>query len=120
MRTIYGTVLRAQLAAESALHAGMLCSEADGIARKIIDDAGYGKCFGHSLGHGVGLFIHEAPNLSPHAVERRLHPGNIVTVEPGIYIEGRCGVRIEDMALIEESGARILTSCPKELIELCV
>ena len=120
MRTIYGTVLRAQLAAESALRAGMLCSEADGIARKIIDDAGYGKCFGHSLGHGVGLFIHEAPNLSPHAGERRLHPGNIVTVEPGIYIEGRCGVRIEDMALIEEGGARILTSCPKELIELCV
>lgn len=105
---------------ESALRAGMLCSEADGIARKIIDDAGYGKCFGHSLGHGVGLFIHEAPNLSPHAGERRLHPGNIVTVEPGIYIEGRCGVRIEDMALIEEGGARILTSCPKELIELCV
>lgn len=120
MRTIYGTVLRAQLAAESALRAGMLCSEADGIARKIIDDAGYGKCFGHSLGHGVGLFIHEAPNLSPHAGERRLHPGNIVTVEPGIYVEGRCGVRIEDMALIEEGGARILTSCPKELIELCV
>lgn len=120
MRTIYGTVLRAQLAAESALRAGMLCSEADGIARKIIDDAGYGKCFGHSLGHGVGLFIHEAPNLSPHAGERRLRPGNIVTVEPGIYIEGHCGVRIEDMALIEEDGARILTSCPKELIELCV
>lgn len=120
MRLIYCTVLRAQLAAESALRAGMLCSEADGIARTIIDEAGYGECFGHSLGHGVGLFIHEAPNLSPRAGERRLRSGNIVTVEPGIYVEGKGGVRIEDMALIEDGGARILTSCQKELIELCV
>lgn len=119
MKDIYGIVLRAQLQAERALRAGMLCSEADKIARDIITESGYGDCFGHSLGHGVGLFIHEAPNLSPRAGDKRLTAGNVVTVEPGIYIEGRYGVRIEDMALIEDRGASILTQCPKELIELC-
>lgn len=120
MKQIYDTVLRAQLEAERVLRAGKRCCDVDKVARDIIADAGYGKNFGHSLGHGVGLFVHEEPRLSP-GCETLLAPGHVVTVEPGIYLEGQYGVRIEDMAYIEESGcARILTDCPKELIELCL
>ena len=122
MKLIYNTVLRAQLEAEKVLRAGYKCFDADKVARDIITEAGYGPCFGHSLGHGVGLFIHEEPRLSPAKnLKTKLTPGHVITIEPGIYIEGKYGVRIEDMAYIEEDGsATILTDCPKELTELCI
>lgn len=120
MKRIYQTVLAAQTAALEQIREGMPCRSADKIARDIIGNAGYGTCFGHSLGHGVGLFIHEAPNLSPRAAESSvLVRGNVVTVEPGIYIEGTYGCRIEDMIAIDENGAvRNFTHSPKELLEL--
>ena len=120
MKKVYNTVLSAQLAALEALHEGIGCREADAIARAVINDARYGKCFGHSLGHGVGLYIHESPSFSPKAKDGSvLRRGNVVTVEPGIYIEGKYGVRIEDMIALNESGAVInLTHSPKHLIEI--
>ncbi len=117
-RHIYDTVLKAQLASLSVLKAGLPCVQGDAAARDIIAAAGYGDRFGHGTGHGVGVQIHEAPRLSAMAGDRLLQAGNVVTVEPGIYLEGRFGVRIEDMALITETGCRNLTNCPKELIIL--
>ena len=120
IKKIYNTVLSAQLAALDALQEGMLCRDADEVARRIIRDAGYGDCFGHGLGHGVGMFIHEAPRLSGSApADLRLVRGNVVTVEPGIYLEGRYGCRIEDMVAIDLDGSvRNFTKSPKNLIEL--
>ena len=119
MKHVDETVLRAQTAAEDMIRAGVLCRDADKTARDIIAAEGYGDCFGHSLGHGVGLFIHENPRLSPGSGESVLSPGHVVTVEPGIYIEGQFGVRIEDMVYIQEDGSsRNLTNCPKGLVEL--
>lgn len=118
MKRLYNTVLSAQLAAEEAITEGFHNAEADKIARDIIDGAGYVGCFGHSLGHGVGLQIHEAPGLHGGAGDMTLEVGQIVTVEPGIYIEGKYGCRIEDMMEIIPGGARNLTECPKELIEI--
>ena len=118
MKKLYNTVYTAQKAALDALKAGMLCREADAIARRIIDGAGYEGRFGHGLGHGVGMFIHEAPRLSTRAGDAVLEVGNIVTVEPGIYIEGKYGCRIEDMVAITEDGILNFTKSPKELIEL--
>ena len=117
-KMIYDTVLKAQLASLATLKAGVPCLKGDAAARDIIVAAGYGEQFGHGTGHGVGVQIHEGPNLSPRAGVRLLKAGNIVTVEPGIYLEGKYGVRIEDMALITEDGCRNLTHCPKELIVL--
>ncbi|MCR5784034.1 MAG: aminopeptidase P family protein [Eubacterium sp.] len=114
---VYNTVLKAQLAALDALKPGVTGKSVDKIARDIISEAGYGEYFGHGLGHSVGLFIHEEPRLSP-AENRELAPGNIVTVEPGIYIEGFGGVRIEDMVVITKDGYRNLASSPKELLEV--
>jgi Xaa-Pro aminopeptidase len=88
--------------------------DADALARSIIADAGYGDEFGHGLGHGVGLAIHEAPRLARES-EDVLEPGNIVTIEPGIYLPGVGGVRIEDLAVVRENGVELLTSFPKEL-----
>ena len=116
-KEIYDTVLRAQQAALEGIRPGMTGKEADALARDIIAAAGYGKCFGHSLGHSVGLFIHEEPRLSPLS-EDILQPGMIETVEPGIYVPGFGGVRIEDMVVITEDGIRNLTASPKELIQL--
>ncbi|MBQ9112237.1 MAG: aminopeptidase P family protein [Clostridia bacterium] len=120
MKRVYNTVLSAQKAALEQIHEGIICREADAIARNIIADAGYGECFGHSLGHGVGMYIHESPSLSQRANEATvLRRGNVVTVEPGIYIEGRYGCRIEDMTAIDHDGnIRNFTQSPKELIEL--
>ena len=118
MKKLYNTVYTAQKAALDALKAGMLCREADAIARRIIDGAGYEGRFGHGLGHGVGMFIHEAPRLSVRAGDAVLEVGNIVTVEPGIYIEGKYGCRIEDMVAITEDGILNFTKSPKELIEI--
>ncbi len=117
MKRIYDTVLRAQTEAIGFIAAGKKCADADGVARNIINKAGYEGCFSHSLGHGVGLYIHEPISLSPLS-EGVLQKGNIVTVEPGIYIEGRCGVRIEDMVCVTENGNENLTLAPKELIVL--
>lgn len=116
-KEIYNTVLRAQKATLGVLKAGVDCKDADKVARDIISDASYGDCFGHGTGHGVGIEIHEKPNLSPKSTAI-LEKGNIVTVEPGIYIPDKFGVRIEDMALITENGCENLTSSPKELIIL--
>ncbi len=118
MKRLYDTVLRAQTAAIEAVTEGASNAEIDRVARDIIEGAGYHGKFGHGLGHGVGLEIHEAPNLSPRAGDAVLRVGEIVTVEPGIYLEGQYGCRIEDMMVIEPGGARNLTNCPKELIEI--
>ena len=111
---IYGITLEAQLAAIDALKPGITGRKADDAARSIIDAAGYGDHFGHSTGHGVGIEVHEGPRLSKLADEC-LEPGMVVTVEPGIYLPGKGGVRIEDMAVITESGCEVLTSLPKDL-----
>lgn len=116
-KMIYNIVLESQLATLEILRGGLKCSDADKAARDIISEAGYGEFFRHSTGHGVGIEIHEKPNLSPKSVTV-LCPGNIVTVEPGIYIPEKFGVRIEDMALITEKGCENLTKAPKELIIL--
>jgi len=108
MDKIYNIVEEAHDAAIAAIKPGMTTPQLDAIARKVIDDAGYGEYFSHSLGHGVGLEIHEYPVLSPRA-ETVLEPGMIVTVEPGIYLEGKGGVRIEDMVLVTEDGFEQLT-----------
>ena len=118
MKKIYQTVLDAQLAGLAVLAPGVDCAKADAVARAIIDGAGYKGLFGHSLGHGVGLDIHELPRLSAAAKGTLLAPGHVVTVEPGIYVPGKYGVRIEDMAVITESGARNLTLAKKELLEI--
>lgn len=120
MKKVYNTVLSAQLAALERIHGGMLCKDADDIARSVIREAGYGAAFGHSLGHGVGMYIHESPSLSPRASEDSvLRAGNVVTVEPGIYLEGKYGCRIEDMIAINDDGSILnFTKSPKELIEI--
>ena len=117
MKKLYNTVLAAQNAALEIISDGMLCAEVDAAARSIIEKE-YPGAFGHGLGHGVGKFIHEAPRLSPKAGNTRLAPGHIVTVEPGIYLEGKYGCRIEDMVFITPGGAEDITKSPKELIEL--
>ncbi len=119
MRRVYDTVLRAQAAALDALRPGATTAEIDAAARDVITAAGYGEAFTHSTGHGVGLEIHEGPNLSARGAES-LQPGQIVTVEPGIYLPGRFGVRIEDMACITPDGFRNLTNARKDLIILSV
>ncbi len=118
-RQIYETVLTANLAGLSAIRPGVLCREVDRVARDIIAAAGFGLNFGHGLGHGVGLEIHESPRLSKTADETRLEPGMVVTVEPGIYLPGWGGVRIEDLVVVTEAGCRILSQTRKELLELC-
>lgn len=114
---IYHTVLRAQEEALKTVSAGVSCAEADRAARRVIEQAGYGEWFGHGTGHGVGVQIHEAPSLSPRSNET-LCVGNVVTVEPGIYLPRKYGVRIEDMVWIEENGYENLTKSPKNLIIL--
>jgi Xaa-Pro aminopeptidase len=114
LRRAYDVCLEAQFAACEGIRPGMTGSEADAIARSVITDAGYGDEFGHGLGHGVGLAIHEAPRLAPESGDV-LEPGNVVTIEPGIYLPGVGGVRIEDLAVVREDGVRLLTSFPKEL-----
>lgn len=114
---VYNTVLNAQESAINILKAGVKCADADKTARDIIKNAGYGEYFGHSLGHGVGIEIHESPNLAPKS-NAVLEKGNVVTVEPGIYIPNEFGVRIEDFGVITEDGFINFTKAPKELIVL--
>lgn len=118
MKHLYNTVLEAQLAVLDVIKEGESCFKMDKIARDIIYGAGYEGAFGHSLGHGVGLEVHEAPGLSPNSGDKKLVAGHIVTVEPGIYLEGKYGCRIEDMVYITPGGARNLTNCRKEMIEI--
>ena len=116
-RRVYDTVLEAQLAALATIHAGITGSQADQAARKVIDAAGYGRYFDHSTGHGVGLEIHEAPSLASR-YDKPLLNGQVVTVEPGIYLPGRFGVRIEDFVLVTPDGCHNMTGSSKELIIL--
>lgn len=116
-REVYNTVLSAHNAVLSTVKAGVTCREADAAARNVIKSAGYAECFGHGTGHGVGIEIHEYPFVSPRS-DAVLNAGNIVTDEPGIYIPGQFGVRIEDMLLVTENGNVDLASSPKELIIL--
>ncbi len=113
-REVYALVGAAQLAGLEAVSAGAHGREVDSVARKVIEQAGFGERFGHGLGHGVGLEIHEAPRLSQRS-EDHLEAGNIVTVEPGVYLPGELGVRTEDLLLVTEGGCEILTSVSKEL-----
>lgn len=118
MKRMYSTCLEAQLAALEIMNEGVKLAECDKVARDIIDNAGYKGCFGHSLGHGVGLYIHEAPGVHGGAGEKLLTRGHVVTCEPGIYVEGKYGVRIEDMVVCSSRGAENITKAPKQLIEL--
>lgn len=114
MKAVYDVVLTAQKTAIAATKAGMTGQELDGIARKVITDAGYGEYFGHSYGHGIGIEIHEAPNVS-FRNDQPLPAGSVTSAEPGIYIPGKFGVRIEDMIVPREGGYDNLTEMPKEL-----
>jgi Xaa-Pro aminopeptidase len=112
-KKIYDTVLQAQHNALQNMRGGMTGKEIDILARDIISNAGYGEEFGHSLGHGLGMEVHERPNLSPLAEDMIIEAGVVVTVEPGIYISGWGGVRIEDLVQVTEDGVNVLSACPK-------
>ncbi|MFA9380489.1 MAG: M24 family metallopeptidase [Acetanaerobacterium sp.] len=116
-RAVYETVLRAQNAVLDRVKAGVNCAAMDKIARDIIDKAGYEGHFGHGLGHSVGIEIHESPRFSPHCNEKA-PVGTIMTIEPGIYLEGRFGVRIEDCGVITQNGFDNFTKSPKDLMIL--
>jgi Xaa-Pro aminopeptidase len=111
----YDVCLRAQLAGLEAMRAGVSGADADAAARRVIDDAGLGEKFGHGLGHGVGLLLHEAPTARPESTDV-LEPGNAITCEPGIYLEGRGGVRIEDLVVVTEGEPEVLSTYTKELV----
>ena len=117
MREVFDIVLKAQMACQEALAPGKSCRDVDAIARKIIGDAGYGEYFGHGLGHAVGIDVHENPRLSPKS-DDTLAAGHVVTVEPGIYLPGIGGVRIENSCLITKDGARSLVDADRALIIL--
>lgn len=117
LREIYDVCLRAQKAAVAGIRPGLTGVEADALGRDPIEAAGYGANFGHGLGHGVGIAVHEAPRLSRES-EDTLAVGHCVTIEPGIYLPGAGGVRIEDLGIVRENGVEVLTSFPKELIEV--
>jgi Xaa-Pro aminopeptidase len=112
---LYSAVLEAQLAGIAAVRAGVPCQEVDGAAREVLRRHKLDRFFTHSLGHGVGLEIHESPRLAK-GQTLKLEPGMVVTIEPGVYIPGRGGVRIEDMLLVTETGCEVLTPTPKELV----
>ena len=119
-REVYAVVLEAQRRALAAIRPGVTGAEVDRAARQVIEEAGYGDRFGHATGHGVGLEVHEGPRLSALAEEERLEPGMVVTVEPGIYIPGWGGVRIEDLVVVTDDGAEVLTRVSKDLLEIGV
>jgi Xaa-Pro aminopeptidase len=116
-REVYSAVLEAQLAAEEAVHVGVECSAVDAAARRVLDRRGFGKYFTHSTGHGVGREIHELPRIAPKQ-SMRLPEGAVITVEPGVYIPGFGGVRIEDVVVVRKHGPEVLTATPKELTVL--
>jgi Xaa-Pro aminopeptidase len=114
----YQTVLAAQLAALDGIRAGLTGVEADLLARSVIEDSPFAGTFGHGLGHGLGLDVHEKPTMSTLAPDDVLEPGNVVTVEPGVYLEGRFGIRIEDDVVVTPDGIENLTGFRKDLIEV--
>jgi Xaa-Pro aminopeptidase len=111
---VYGLVLKAQQRALSMIRPGAKGQDVDAAARAVFNEAGYGKEFGHGLGHGLGLLVHEAPSLRPNS-SSVLEPGMVVTVEPGLYLPGWGGVRLEDDVLVTPDGYEILTKIPKGL-----
>lgn len=117
MKNVYSVVLEAQLAGIAAAKAGVPGKVIDGAARAVIEKAGYGEYFGHGFGHSLGLDIHEAPNANPRG-ETLMPEGAVVSAEPGIYLTGRFGVRIEDVMVLHNDGAEVITKAPKELIIL--
>jgi Xaa-Pro aminopeptidase len=116
-RRLYNAVLHANEAGLAAVRPGVTCVEADRAARQSLVEAGLGDRFTHGLGHGVGLDVHEAPTVGRRSHES-LRAGHVVTVEPGVYVPGDCGVRIEDLVVVTESGCRLLSHAPKGLIEI--
>lgn len=117
MRNVYDIVLKAQLAGIAVARAGIPGREIDAAARKVISDAGYGEYFGHGFGHSLGLDIHEAPNANLRG-EVLMPEGAVCSAEPGIYLPGRFGVRIEDVMILRRDGCELITKAPKELIIL--
>ncbi len=115
MKNIYDTVLKAQNEAFSHIRSGVRGCDVDKAARDVIYGAGFEGCFGHSTGHSLGLEIHESPNFSPRE-EKNIMSGSVLSVEPGIYIEGKCGVRIEDIVILTENGYKNLTNSTKDII----
>jgi Xaa-Pro aminopeptidase len=115
MREVYDTVLAAQLAGIAITKAGVTGSQIDGAARQVITDAGYGPYFGHSYGHSIGMECHEAPNCSPSCTVS-MRPNMVTSAEPGIYLPGEFGVRIEDLVIFTENGCENITQSPKNLI----
>jgi Xaa-Pro aminopeptidase len=115
LAAVYSLVLRAQLSALTAIRPGPTGREIDAVARDLIAQAGHGDHFGHGLGHGVGLEVHEAPRLSRNNADARLEAGNVVTVEPGVYLPGRGGVRIEDLVAVTADGCAVISRTGKEL-----
>jgi Xaa-Pro aminopeptidase len=120
VKEICNIVREAQEKAIAGMRPGALCLDVDKLARDHIESKGYGENFGHGLGHGVGLEVHEGPRLSKTASgpDETLKVGNVVTVEPGIYIPGWGGIRIEDMVAVTEDGYDVLTSADKDLVEV--
>ena len=117
LQKAYAVCLEAQLAGLDAVRAGATGVAVDGAARRVIDEAGFGEAFGHGLGHGVGLDVHEAPRLAKESSDT-LAAANVVTVEPGIYLEGLGGIRIEDLVIVGEDGAEITTGFTKDLMSV--
>lgn len=117
MRNVYNIVLQAQLAGIAAARAGVTGAAIDGAARKVIQDAGYGTYFGHSFGHSLGIDIHEAPNAAP-GNDKPMPDGAVISAEPGIYLPGKFGVRIEDVMILRSDGAQVITKAPKALLVL--
>ena len=116
-RNAYERVLEAQQSAVAAVGAGVSCGDVDEAARRVLREAGFADAFSHSTGHGVGLEIHEPPRVGTNQANK-LVPGMVVTIEPGIYLQGQFGIRIEDMVAVTRSGADVMTPSPKALIEL--
>jgi Xaa-Pro aminopeptidase len=117
LQEAYAACLEAQLAGLEAVRAGATGVAVDGAARRLIDEAGFGEAFGHGLGHGVGLDVHEAPRLAKESGDT-LAAANVVTVEPGIYLEGLGGIRIEDLVIVGEDGPEITTGFTKDLVSV--
>ncbi len=117
MKNVYDIVLRAQLAGIAKAAAGVTGAEIDGAARRVIADAGFGEYFGHSFGHSLGLYIHESPAAAP-SVKTPMPVGAVISAEPGIYLPGKFGVRIEDVLILREGGCEVITKANKELVIL--
>ncbi|MCZ6834300.1 MAG: Xaa-Pro peptidase family protein [Planctomycetota bacterium] len=115
IKEIYPIVLEAQMSAIEAIAPGVVCAEIDAVARKVITDAGYGEYFNHGLGHGLGIEVHEGPYFNNLETDVVLKPGMVLTVEPGIYLSGVGGVRIEDDIVVTENGCRVLSDFPKDI-----